>query len=67
MFTAGHAHGVTSDVKGDIALGNIFYCVQHVVEPEIWPPVLVKTAFCSLNGGLWVLFYLFRELVFTIN
>ncbi len=31
---------------------SILFCVQHVIKPEDCCPILVRTAFWSLNGGI---------------
>ncbi len=52
FFIAGHAHSAMFGVKGNIALASILFRVQHVITPEDWCPILVRTAFWSLNGGI---------------
>ena len=34
FFTDGHAHGVTLDVKGDIALGGLPLCLRCIFKPK---------------------------------
>ena len=52
FFIAGHAHGAMFGVKGNVALVSILFCVQHIIKPEDWCPILVRTACWSLNGGI---------------
>ncbi len=52
FFTRGHAHGAIFSVKENIALASILYYVRHVVEPEVWCPNSVGTAFWSMNRGI---------------
>ena len=52
FFTGGHAYGAMFGVLGNIALASILYGIQHTVAPEDWRPNLVRTAFCSMNGGI---------------
>ncbi len=49
---AGRAHSAMFGVKGNIALPSILFCVQHVIKPEDWCPILVRTVFWSLTGGI---------------
>ena len=58
FFTDGHAHDAMFGVNGNIALASILFCVQHVIKPEDWCPILVRTAFWSLNGGIAVMMVL---------
>ncbi len=39
-------------VMGNIALASILFCVQHVIKPEDWCPILVRTVFRSLIDGI---------------
>ena len=58
FFTGGHAHGAVFGPRGNIALGSILYCVPHVIEPKDWCPVLVRTAFWGMNGGICLMMML---------
>ncbi len=58
FFTGGHAQGAMFGLRGNIALGSILYCVAHVIEPKDWCPVLVRTAFWGMNGGICLMMML---------
>ncbi len=45
-------------VKGNIALGGMLFCIQHLVRKEAWNERLVKRAFWSLQGGLGLMMFL---------
>ena len=49
-------------VMGNIALASILPCVQHVIKPEEWCPVLVRTAFWN-HMWMEVMFEIFTTLL----
>jgi nitric oxide reductase subunit B len=57
-MTGNHAHAAMFGVKGNIALGGMLFCIQHLVTKEAWNPVLVRRAFWALNGGMMLMMFL---------
>ncbi len=57
-MTGNHAHAAMFGVKGNIALGGMLFCIQHLISKEAWNPKLVRTAFWSLNGGVALMMFL---------
>jgi nitric oxide reductase subunit B len=51
-LTGNHAHAAMFGVKGNIALGGMLFCMQHLLHERDWSEKLVKTAFWSLQIGL---------------
>ncbi len=45
-------------VKGNIALGGMLFCCQHLFSKGAWNPKLVRTSIWSLNGGLALMMFL---------
>ncbi len=57
-LTGNHAHAAMFGVKGNIALGGMLFCCQHLFHKAAWNPKLIKTAFWSLNIGLVMMMFL---------
>jgi nitric oxide reductase subunit B len=57
-MTGNHAHAAMFGVKGNIALGGMLFCIQHLVPKTAWNPKLIRTSFWSLNGGLALMMFL---------
>ncbi len=57
-LTGNHAHAAMFGVKGNIALGGMLFCCQHLFHKSAWNPKLIRTAFWSLNGGLAMMMFL---------
>ncbi|MCP4240690.1 MAG: nitric-oxide reductase, partial [bacterium] len=57
-MTGNHAHAAMFGVKGNIALGGMLFCIQHLVHKEAWSPKLVRTAFWSLQIGVALMMFL---------
>jgi nitric oxide reductase subunit B len=57
-MTGNHAHAAMFGVKGNIALGGMLFCSQHLFRKEAWNPKLVRTVFWSLNGGVALMMFL---------
>ncbi len=57
-MTGNHAHAAMFGVKGNIALGGMLFCIQHLVSKEDWDEKLVRTAFWSLNLGMALMMFL---------
>ncbi len=57
-MTGNHAHAAMFGVKGNIALGGMLFCCQHLFKKDSWSPKLVKTAFWSLNLGVALMMFL---------
>jgi nitric oxide reductase subunit B len=57
-LTGNHAHAAMFGVKGNIALGGMLFCCQHLFHKSAWNPKLIRTAFWSLNIGLAMMMFL---------
>ncbi len=57
-LTGNHAHAAMFGVKGNIALGGMLFCCQHLFHKSAWNPKLVRTAFWSLNIGMATMMFL---------
>lgn len=57
-LTGNHAHAAMFGVKGNIALGGVLFCCQHLFRTESWNPRLIKVAFWSLNIGVGLMMFL---------
>lgn len=57
-LTGNHAHAAMFGVKGNIALGGMLFCLQHLFTKESWNPKLIKTIFWSLNIGVGMMMFL---------
>jgi nitric oxide reductase subunit B len=51
-MTGNHAHAAMFGVKGNIALGGMLFCGQHLLPKALWNEKLIKTSFWSLQIGL---------------
>lgn len=57
-MTGNHAHAAMFGVKGNIALGGMLFCIQHLLHAKAWNRRLVMTSFWSLNGGIALMMFL---------
>jgi nitric oxide reductase subunit B len=57
-MTGNHAHAAMFGVKGNIALGGMLFCIQHLLHAKAWNRKLVLTSFWSLNGGIALMMFL---------
>ena len=57
-LTGNHAHAAMFGVKGNIALGGMLFCCQHMFHKSAWNAKLVRTSFWSLNIGLALMMFL---------
>ncbi|MCO5143610.1 MAG: cbb3-type cytochrome c oxidase subunit I [Oligoflexia bacterium] len=57
-LTNNHAHGAMFGVKGNIALGGMLFCCQHLIRREFWNARLIKMSFWSLNIGIALMMFL---------
>ena len=57
-LTGNHAHAAMFGVKGNIALGGMLFCCQHLFHKSAWNPKLVRTSFWCLNIGLVLMMFL---------
>jgi nitric oxide reductase subunit B len=57
-LTGNHAHAAMFGVKGNIALGGMLFCCQHLFHKSAWNPKLVRTSFWSMNIGLVLMMFL---------
>lgn len=57
-LTGNHAHAAMFGVKGNIALGGMLFCCQHLFAKASWNPKLIRTAFWSLNIGILLMMFL---------
>ena len=57
-LTGNHAHAAMFGVKGNIALGGMLFCCQHLFHKAAWNPKLIRTSFWSLNIGMALMMFL---------
>lgn len=57
-LTNNHAHAAMFGVKGNIALGGMLFCCQHLFPRARWNARLVRLSFWSLNIGLALMMFL---------
>ena len=57
-LTGNHAHAAMFGVKGNIALGGMLFCCQHLFHKSAWNAKLVRVAFWSLNIGVAMMMFL---------
>lgn len=57
-LTNNHAHAAMFGVKGNIALGGMLFCCQHLFPQARWNGALVRLSFWSLNIGLALMMFL---------
>ena len=57
-LTGNHAHAAMFGVKGNIALGGMLFCLQHLFAKDAWNPKLIRTIFWSLNIGVAMMMFL---------
>ncbi|MFQ5514025.1 MAG: nitric-oxide reductase large subunit [Myxococcota bacterium] len=57
-LTGNHAHAAMFGVKGNIALGGMLFCAQHLCRKGAWNEKLIRTVFWSLNGGVALMMFL---------
>ncbi|NUM89348.1 MAG: cbb3-type cytochrome c oxidase subunit I [Bdellovibrionales bacterium] len=57
-LTNNHAHGAMFGVKGNIALGGMLFCLQHLFPRAQWNAKLLRTIFWSLNVGVAMMMFL---------
>lgn len=57
-LTGNHAHAAMFGVKGNIALGGVLFCCQHLFENKAWNRKLIRVSFWSLNIGLAMMMFL---------
>lgn len=57
-LTGNHAHAAMFGVKGNIALGGVLFCCQHLFEDKAWNRKLIRVSFWSLNSGLGMMMFL---------
>lgn len=57
-LTNNHAHAAMFGVKGNIALGGMLFCCQHLFPKAQWNARLLRISFWSLNLGLALMMFL---------
>ena len=57
-LTGNHAHAAMFGVKGNIALGGVLFCCQHLFEDRAWNRKLIRVSFWSLNIGIAMMMFL---------
>ncbi|GIL17395.1 MAG: nitric oxide reductase [Oligoflexia bacterium] len=57
-LTNNHAHGAMFGVKGNIAIGGMLFCLQHLFPKASWNQKLVRMSFWSLNIGIAMMMFL---------
>jgi len=58
FLTGNHAHAAMFGVKGNVAIGGILYCCQHLFHRSAWNPALIRSIFWSLNIGVGLMMIL---------
>jgi nitric oxide reductase subunit B len=51
-LTGNHAHAAMFGVKGNIAIGGMLFCCQHLFKRATWNEKLIRTVFWSLQAGI---------------
>ncbi|MCF3593269.1 cbb3-type cytochrome c oxidase subunit I [Rhodobacteraceae bacterium LMO-12] len=57
-LTGNHAHAAMFGVKGNIALGGMLFCCQHLFKDKAWNRKLIRISFWSMNIGLAMMMFL---------
>ncbi|WP_372884396.1 nitric-oxide reductase large subunit [Shimia sp.] len=57
-LTGNHAHAAMFGVKGNIALGGMLFCLQHLFKTGDWNRKLIRVSFWSLNIGIAMMMFL---------
>lgn len=57
-LTGNHAHAAMFGVKGNIAIGGMLFCAQHLLPQSRWNEKLIRTSFWSLQIGLLMMMFL---------
>lgn len=57
-LTNNHAHGAMFGVKGNVALGGMLFCMQHLLPEQAWNKKLLRTTFWCLNIGVAMMMFL---------
>ncbi len=57
-LTGNHAHAAMFGVKGNIAIGGLLFCCQHLFKKSAWNEKVVKIAFWGLNGGVALMMFM---------
>jgi nitric oxide reductase subunit B len=52
FLTANHAHAAMFGVKGNVALGGMLFCCQHLFKRSDWSERLVRNVFWALQIGI---------------
>lgn len=57
-LTGNHAHAAMFGVKGNVAIGGMLFCCQHLFQRSSWNERLIRTVFWSLQIGLALMMFL---------
>ena len=57
-LTGNHAHAAMFGVKGNIALGGMLFCCQHLFDTRAWNRRLIRISFWSMNIGIGMMMFL---------
>jgi nitric oxide reductase subunit B len=57
-LTNNHAHGAMFGVKGNVALGGMLFCLQHLFPEHAWNRKLLRSSFWCLNIGVAMMMFL---------
>lgn len=57
-LTGNHAHAAMFGVKGNVAIGGMLYCCQHLFARSSWNARLVRFVFWSFQVGLVLMMFL---------
>jgi len=57
-LTGNHAHAAMFGVKGNVAIGGMLYCCQHLFARASWNAKLIRFVFWSFQVGLVLMMFL---------
>jgi nitric oxide reductase subunit B len=57
-LTGNHAHAAMFGVKGNVAIGGMLYCCQHLFARASWNAKLIRVVFWSFQIGLTLMMFL---------
>ncbi len=58
FLTGHHAHAAMFGVKGNVAIGGMLYCCQHLFHKSAWNPALIRSIFWSFQLGIVMMMFL---------
>ncbi|MCK5741830.1 MAG: cbb3-type cytochrome c oxidase subunit I [Chlorobi bacterium] len=54
-LTMNHGHAALMGVYGNLSIGGVLFCSRFLLKPGVWNKTLIRTAFWSLNIGLFLM------------